>query len=109
MSDTDADAAEMGEIMQNKSYRKRFAALALAGLLAFGMPAEAMAAQPAATETEQPEETEHMEETEGTETADGTETAQDSESAVTEETENLESAVTEGTEAASESDRKSVV
>ena len=52
---SNAHTGEMGEIMQNKSYRKRFAALALAGLLAFGMPAEAMAAQPAATETEQPE------------------------------------------------------
>ncbi len=89
--------------MQNKSYRKRFAVLALAGLLAFGMPAEAMAEQTAATGTEQPEEIEHMEETEETEAPDSAETAQDSEIPVTGETENLESAVTEGTEAASES------
>ncbi len=89
--------------MQNKSYRKRFAVLVLAGLLAFGIPAEAMAEQTAATGTEQPEEIEHMEETGETEAPDSGETVQDSEIPVTGETENLESAVTEGTEVASES------
>ena len=89
--------------MPNKSYRKRFAVLVLAGLLAFGIPAEAMAEQTAATGTEQPEEIEHMEETGETEAPDSGETVQDSEIPVTGETENLESAVTEGTEVASES------
>ncbi len=99
----DAHIAETEEIMQNKSYRKRFAVLVLAGLLAFGIPAEAMAEQTAATGTEQPEEIEHMEETGETEAPDSGETVQDSEIPVTGETENLESAVTEGTEVASES------
>ncbi len=78
--------------MQNRRYGKRLAALALAGLLAVGMPLETMAAQDMGEPVTETEATEHEGEADGTENAGETESADGVEDA--EET--------EGTEASSE-------